>query len=535
MVAVLAGLCSCYVAGALTTSPSLFPDPARGLLVERSWVLGAPWNHYLEPSPEDISQDRAYFNAAWSPGQNMVPAALVRAGLSWGDALRAVSIVASLAGLLGWFLLHRALGFDRSVVLATAVLIAAARTFAFPFVTYIGGELLAFAAFPYLALVVLRLQRSPWLMAAAPLAMLAGFFFKHSLAIYVAAWTAAVVAVSFARRPRLAGQMAVAAGVAAALMVTAWMIEWGYASRGWSAITYQPAWSRDPAVYLVPWAMPILAATGIDHVLSRIFDHPQLPRFDYRHSIGFLLPTIVATALILRSAHRQRHLRDVVGLTVLMTAGIIVVFSALLVTGSGNELYLSRHYVIAGFVLLPILIQSLQHAPAAAVRRAGALCLLVPALYGVASFASNWRRHFDGRAMRSTVTGISHLTTTPAVLQTFHAIDKAGGSTALVVVPQPSLAVEFSHTRVLATGAAGEKADEVGRNRWQGRAAKLVVVTEDAAQGPEQIRQWLAAFQSYPADGWSSVKVDGYSFHVPAGQPIDVQWLDAHVVRVARD
>jgi len=535
MVAGLAALCVCYVAGAVTTHPSLFPDPARGFLVERAGAAGAPWNHYLEPSPEDIAQDRSYFNAAWSPGQNMVPGALVPFGLAWGDALRLVNILASLGGLVGWFLLYRALGFDLSVMLAAVVLIAAARTFAVPFLTYIGGELLAFAAFPYLALVVLQLQRSPWLIAAAPVVMLAGFFFKHSLAIYLAVWTAAVVAVSLGRRPRLVGQMAVAAAVVATLVGTAWLIEWGYASRGWSAITYQPVWSRDLATYLVPWAMPILASTGIDHVLSRIFDHPQLPRFDYRHSLWFLLPPIAATALILRSAHRLEPLRDTVRLAALMTAGIVVVFSALLVTGSANELYLSRHYVIAGFVLLPILIQSLQRASSTAIRRAGAVCLLVPALYGVASFASNWRRHFEGRAMHSAVTGISHLTTTPAVLQAFRALDLAGGPTTLVVLPQPALAVEFAHSRLLATGAAGERAEEVGRNRWRGRARNLVVVTEDAAQSPEQIRQWLGAFESYPAEGWLRVTVDGYSFHVPAGQSIDAEWLEAHVVGAARE
>jgi len=535
MVAGLAALCSCYVAGALTTSPSLFPDPARGFLVERAGAQGAPWNHYFEPSPEDISQDRSYFNAAWSPGQNMVPAVLVRAGLSWGEAMRTVNIVASLAGLLGWFLLHRALGFDLTAALAAALLIAAARTFAFPFLTYIGGELLAFAAFPYLALAVLKVQGSPWLIAVAPVTMMAGFFFKHSLAIYMAGWTAAVVAIALGRRPRPAGRVVAAVAVAAVLVGTAWLIEWGYASRGWSAITYQPVWSGDPAAYLVAWAMPLLAATGIDHVLSRILDHPQSLQFDYRHSLWFLIPTILASGWILWAAQRIGPLRETVRMAVLATVAIVVVFSGLLVTGSANELYLSRHYVIAGFVLLPILIQSLRLARSVAIRRAGAVCLLVPALYGVGSFASNWRRHFDGRAMRSTVTGVAHLSTSPAVLKAFHALDSAGGPTTLVVLPQPSLVVEFAQARVLATGAAAERVEDVGRHQWRGRADNLVVVTEDAAQDPAQIREWLAAFPSYPADGWSRVTVDGYSFHVPAGQVMDAHWLDAHVVGVARD
>jgi hypothetical protein len=133
------------------------------------------------------------------------------------------------------------------------------------------------------------------------------------------------------------------------------------------------------------------------------------------------------------------------------------------------------------------------------------------------------------------VTGISHLTATPAVLQAFRALDAAGGPTTLVVLPHPALAVEFAHSRLLATGAAGERAEDVGRSRWRGRARNLVIVTEDGAQNPEQVRQWLGAFESYPAEAWSRVTVDGYSFHVPAGQAIDADWLEVHVVGAARE
>lgn len=528
MLAIIAFLCVIYTAGAASTYPSVFPDPAYGLLVEQSRARGAPWNHYTEPAPEDISLDRHYFNAAWSPGQHMVPTVLTRAGLSLGAALRIVNIAASLAGLLGWFRLHRALGFDRSVALAAGVLIAMARSFTFPFLTYIGGDLLAFAAFPHLALAVLRLQPSPWLIAAAPALVLAGFFFKHSLAIYVAGWTAAVVAVGFisAARPT-ARRMAFVAFVAITVAGALRFIEWGYASRGWSAIVYQPAWSRDPATYLVPWAMPMLASTGVDHVLSRIFDNPQFTRFDYRHSLWVLAPAVIATVLMLRAAYRTNRLRTTASISALFVALVVTVFSYLLATGSTNELYLSRHYVIAGFVLLPIMVQQLAQTRRAAIRAAGVAVLMIPALYGVLAFASNWNRHFDARASHVAEVGISHLATTPRVLDAFHALDRTVGRSALVVVPDPSLALEFPATRVLATRATSLGPSDFDRSRWHGRASNLIVITEDGGQTREEIRAWLASFESYDRSAWSSVSVDGFSFHVPRGQSIDPAWLES--------
>jgi hypothetical protein len=528
--AAIAILCTVYAAGALTIYPSLFPDPAYGLLVEQGRAAGAPWNHYLEPAPEDISQDRAYFNAAWSPGQQLLPSLLTRAGFSLGSALRSVSVIASLAGLAGWFLLYRAMGVDHMVALVGTLLLASARSYSFPFLAYIGGDMLAFSAFPFLAFLVLRLRTSAWIVVAAPCAVLAGFFFKHSLAIYIAGWAAAVVAMSITEARRPAGTRWAIAGSTGVLVAgAAWLIQWGYASRGWSATVYQPTWSTDPATYAIPWAMPILAGTGIDHLLSRVFDNPQFVRLDYRHSFWVIVPAVAAMLMVLFAASRDRGLRVISQTTALFVAGVVSVFALLMGSGSANELYASRHYVIAGAVLLPLLVHLLMRRWSAGIRVAGLCLLAVPAIYGVLSFGVNWQRHYDRRASHSSSAEIVHLNASPRVVGYLQKLNATLGRATLVVVPEPSLAVEFTNTRVLAMSATSAQASDFDRYIWHGRAQSLVVVTEDGGQTPEEIQAWLNSFVAYDRDGWSRFTVDGYSFYVPRGQAIDRAWLESSV------
>src|SRR5687767_5345492 len=140
-------LCSVYTIAAFNIYPSLLPDAAGGLLVRKSMARGGAWNHMTEPRSDDIAQDRSYFYAMWSPGQYAVPGVLADRGLTLGRALTVVCVFGSLIGLSGWLLLFRALGFDWTATLASGVLIAASRSFNFSFVTYVGSDLLAFAAF----------------------------------------------------------------------------------------------------------------------------------------------------------------------------------------------------------------------------------------------------------------------------------------------------------------------------------------------------------------------------------------------------
>jgi len=534
--AALLALCLIYVAGALTVYPSLFPDPAYGLLVEKSRQAGAPWNHVTEPRPDDISRDHTYFHTIWSPGQHVVPGALMAAGATLGGALRTINVLAALAGIAGWYGLFRALRFEAVVALGACLVLAASRTFGFSFLAYVGSDQLAFASFPWLAWLVLRAKDSWLLVTVAPAAILAGFFLKNSMAVYVTAWVGAVIlAQAWLQPSELRRSWPRLASVSVMMGGAIFLIDWGYVSRGWTPMTYQARWSADPAAYLLPAAMPLLAGTGLDDLLSRAFDHPPLPTFHYKSSLLLLVPIAAGVVAWAVAEWRQTVNREVRIAVVAFVAMTVAVFTYFLATGSGASVYLSRHYIIPGALLLPLLIARILSARARLVKAVAVGVLLLPATYGVVSFGANWRRHYANRASHSSELRVAHLSLTPRVVQHLRTLDRElPVHDSLVVLPIPSLAFEFSRTRVLATSATSDGIPEFRRASWRGRVPTLVVLAEEAGQTPPEVAAWLASFRDYDAAAWQRVSVDGFSFYVPDGQAKDLIWLE-HLLGGAAD
>jgi len=535
LIAILAGVGTIFIAGAVTVHPSLFPDPAYGLLVNKSMAAGAPWNHMVEPSPVDIATDRSQFYAIWAPGQYMVPAAFTKLGLALGDALRLLGILCSVAALIGWFQLFRILGYERCVALAACAVIAASRTFALSFLTYSGSDLLAFCFFPYLAMAVFALRGSDFMAVVTPALVVAAFFLKNSLAIQIGAWIVAVSGVAALYRFESIRRGVLLFGVTiASLLAAFWFLEWSYVSRGWTPVAYQPVWTSDVRAYVLPWSMPLLAATGWDDVLSRVFHQPGRISFDYKRSLLLMLlvvfGSITAVTSGLRHQVRQEGAREIV----VFVGMIVLVFTVLLATGSAASLDLSRHYIVAGTMLLPLLISRIVHLKGSMTRPALlVLLLIVPATYGVTSFAANWKRHFDRRASHSKEVGITHLMLTPRLVQYLRALDRdLPGGTTLAVMPAPSFALEFSRTRVLSTSATADGMLEIRRTVRHGTVNNLLVVAERDGQTPDEIAAWLASFASYHPDRWDVLEVDGFLFYVPLDQPVDRVWLEAELQRL---
>lgn len=523
-------LCAVYVAAAASVRPSLLPDPAYGLLVDKSMRHGAPWNHMTEPRADDLARDRTYFYAVWSPGQYAVPALLIDAGVPTGIAASLVAVVASLVGLAGWLWLFRVLGWDTAVAWSACALIAASRSFNYSFLAYVGSDVLAFAVFPFLAGGLVKLQDSVWLTPFAVIAMFAAFFAKNSLPVYVGAWVAAQSLFRFrpgAARPvtlmRLAPLIA-----AAAVMV---FIQWAYNSRGWNPIAYDPAPSLEAYKYVLPWAMPALAATSWDDVLNWLFNHPSAPvtAFEYKRSLP-LVGSIAAIAIAGVVVAVRRHYaasRVAAGFSVI----VLAFFTALLGTGSAASLDLSRHYRIVGYVWLPAIVYWMltRRRPAAI---ALAAALLLPCVYGVASFASNWRRHDAHSASHSPRIQITHLDASPRVVEMLALLDRElPRPSSLVVTPAPAHALEFDLTRVLATSAVSDTLTAIQSNRHHGTVDNLVVIAEIAGMAELTQQAWLQSFASYHV--WESVDLDTHRFYVPAGQPVGVSWLRERIDRLA--
>jgi hypothetical protein len=152
--------------------------------------------------------------------------------------------------------------------------------------------------------------------------------------------------------------------------------------------------------------------------------------------------------------------------------------------------------------------------------------LAVPSGYAILSFGSNWRRHYEQRASHSERLQVTQLSLTPRLVRAMTTLDRElpAGST-LVVTPVPQFALEFERTRVLATNTV---ADDLARHRpYQGVADNLILIADLPAMSEGKRAQWLASFASYRE--WEWLDVDDHRFYVPAGQPVNPAWLEAHL------
>lgn len=519
----LALLCLGYLVAAMAIRSSLLPDAAYGLLVHKSMRHGAPWNHFIEPSADNIAIDRSYFYAIWSPGQYAAPGLLIDAGLAVGRSIAVVSAMASIGGLAGWLWLYRTLGFDARSALAAMALVAASRSFNYGFVAYVGSDVLAFAVFPLLVTALVKLRDSRWLAPAAAAAVLVAFAAKNSLPIYVGAWLAAQSLWMLRIRGVNATTMTAAGAPIAAAAAMLAAIHWGYNARGWTPLSYQPVVSTAAHTYLLPWAMPVLAATSWDDVLSWVFSHPSGPPVDfaYKQSVA-LLGTVAVTSVIgVALAVRRGH--QMVWVIGVFSAIVAVAFTALLSTGSGASLDLSRHYRLVGYVWLPVMA-----AAAWSSRRAVALILtivlIVPCAYGLLSFAANWRRHYAMRDSHTPTLQVTHMQMSPRLVHALALLDRELPAAALVVTPAPSAALEFERTRAFATGVP-DSVEQIRSAPRRGTVSNLVGFVEPAGISDDKLQAWLESFVDYRH--WESVDLDDHRFYVPSGQPVSASWLQA--------
>ena len=518
-------LCAAYAVAAVLIRPSVGVDPAYSLRVYQSMQAGAPWNHVNAPAVDDLSLDRSYFESMFSPGPYLVPSIVMATGVSMGWAATVISIVVTFAGLFGWYRFYVLLEFDRWVASLTCLLLAASRSVNYAFVTYLGGEILAFAAFPFLAAEVYRRRDSRWLPVYAAVAVVVAFTAKNSLPIYLTGWLAAQAVIAVVQRREHPQRIAPAMLAVVAAVGAMAVIHVEYVMRGWSALSYQPAVSRVVRPYIVPWALPALAATSWDDLFSWVFLHPSgaMIPFDYRNSVVFL---IVCAALTVTAGsmtalrHSNPHVRQIFLYSVISVGGLMT----LLASGAVASLDLARHYRVIGYCWLPFMVQAIATSrPVIAVTLAGALAL--PGVYGVGSLASNWRRHYAARSSQSERLHITHPQLTPRMTRALAVLDRDLPAAALVVTPVPTYALEFIRTRALGTNIVADEIRQV--HVYHGRATNLIVIADQRGMTLEKQAAWLATFADYRQ--WTSFDMDDHRFYLPTDQAISPAWLAAKI------
>jgi len=149
--------------------------------------------------------------------------------------------------------------------------------------------------------------------------------------------------------------------------------------------------------------------------------------------------------------------------------------------------------------------------------------LILPGVYGLGSFASNWRRHYATRGSQSARLHITHPQLTPRMVRALATLDGTLPAGSLVVTPVPTYALEFLRTRALPTNVVADELWQMPKRH--GRATNLIVIVDRRGISEEKCAQWLTWFPDY--DRWERFDLDEHRFFVPVGQAITPAWLEA--------
>src|SRR5215470_11800736 len=83
----------------LSNPPTIDWDSGMGFVVLRGMLERGSFNIFMEPDHADFPRDFLYL---WTPGQYIVPGALIWLGSNYGLALSLTTLIATLTGVIGW-------------------------------------------------------------------------------------------------------------------------------------------------------------------------------------------------------------------------------------------------------------------------------------------------------------------------------------------------------------------------------------------------------------------------------------------------
>jgi hypothetical protein len=512
---VRSGLCllpALYGAGAFVVRPSMFSDSGWGFAVWRSMQQGGPFNWLVQADPSDISRDAGEFLATWSPGQYLIPGWLTLSGFTLGSAIAITTLACSLVGLIGWYCLYRTFGFDEWVALGACAVVAMNRFFVLPFGIYNGGEILLFAATPFIMMAALWTWHKPslWSLVLVPI-FLFGFFLKNTALILALAICTALVLLSWREggsHERRIGWLRWPA-VFAATYLLAYVL---YTSRGWTAVTFVPhivdnALAR--AVFAV--AAPMMSALSMDDALSWVLEHPgrQILQ-NWQLSLVIVAPlAFLACAAYVWIARLTRGRYFLVTSTFI--ASYIGIFVVLNVLGSAVSSWQeARHYRVVGLLLLPGLIEAARET-----RRRGAKAivygaLLITCTYGLFSYGNKW---FYLRGLHSVGTqAVTQVTLDREALQWILRMDAAlPMKHAVFYLTSPEQALEVSRQRVILSQADFKAADILSASQYRGVVDDLFVILPDEFIASGKAGIILGSFVDY--EHWDSETVGRFKIY----------------------
>jgi hypothetical protein len=507
----LAAVALCAVLGILSllVPPAMYSDSGWGFLTWRGTLMGAP-NFTIAPDPDNITHDSYYFNSTWSPGQYLVPGVISLTGISLGTAIALTATLSLLACLIGWLMVLRQFS-PGSIALLLVLFIGTFRFSTLPFGIYDGGEILLQGATPWIIIYSYRIPRLDAVSAALASAgiLLLAFFAKLSgLIVAGSALIAGGILVLAHTRRITVGMLGGGLGALSAMgLVYVFFI-----SRGWNAAD-QWDWSLPAAKILFAIAVPWVAGTSWTDLLAWLFLHPQRQVLDNPEAlVWFALPIAIFLATLTIYWRPRTDLQfEFTRFSVLFYAVTALAFVFLWVHGAAISVE-ERHFREVGISLFVCCyIRAIDGIIPSWTRTLFFVFCGCMSLYGIVSFSNRAWAAADGHSLD----GVSR-TNQPIIDRT--AIEFLRDAytretrRAVFVLPSPDIGVTLPlGARIIAVHLDFEPEAKIAGLHYGGRAAGHVyVLMQNAIADSGKGKALLAAFSSYPTDGWER-KTFGWS------------------------
>jgi hypothetical protein len=534
---------------------------------------GGAFNNVIAPDPNDIASDIRTFLSWWSPGQYLVPGALIRLGMDHELAVSLTALVSIVIGVIGWAQVARSFAVTPFVMIVFLCGLVAFRYGTFPFQMYQGGEVLLLAAAPW-CLYWLRqaIDRRPIACFAISLLCFTLLFIAKLTGLVV--FAANVLAISLAeltRQRRVTSSMLAlwaASGFGAIFFLVFWHAHGGGV----------PADGTEFAVTLPAIWFPVAAAafSGVSGVelLDFLYHQRSAPMllelatkayflapfglllifwilYRLRHTrylvtIISLFAIVVFFATALAGMYvrlgsvfiEQHHLRDagiaVVGLFGLLLMvhvwyrlrntrhrliavclfSIIGFYTAALVAMyvSGASIsFEERHLRYAGILFFLLFLIALDQWPNLAARGLTLLIFGVFAAYGLTLYAVDARALMRGGFYDSL--SFTVLPTVPPGALEYLRSEMAAYNwqRAIAVIPSPEAAFGLPPPfRIIAPADLNLfPVEQIHRFRWTGRAEKIFVIVQEGMIENGKADALLKCFVNYEKAKWSQVRIGG--------------------------
>lgn len=434
----------------IISPPVIMSDPGSGFYDLFNFEAGGDFMKHLVLQAPDADKCTQEMTTWWSPGQWVVPWLFMKIGFSLGHATVATVMLASIAGLFGWYEFYRCYKVNIDAILYSLIAILFSRYFIASFQIYIGGGVLEFAAGPWLAVLWKRVENKSILLQCLILfaGVFAGYFLKSSLLIF---WLALIVGREF--NFSINRVLITRAFVFIFVFVLAkYLFEYSFDFHGPSPISVKSSFLGGNSVgiavliqrFFFTIAAPLLSGVGAEDYIKYLVQRPgnrlwvdgSLPLIVFYGIVACFM--LVCMWRLFRKSTEARS--EFERLLIVVLCAYYAFFLYTLVAGKPVSSYEdSRHFRLAGIMLLPLLFSQLLPRGKFFLRFM-LVCMLI---YGVASTVD--------KASRKRVVSKKHditLTELVSANQYQHLLDRAQTHD-LVYVIHPDLGFELKGCRGL--------------------------------------------------------------------------------------